>query len=266
MNLTHYVDLVRHVTGAEAEWVSAVARTDDGAEVEDAVALTVAYDGGGTGSLAASAGTRGAPGSRFEVWGDTGTIQLEPEARVYTERAVPGVVTGRWNALPGEAPEADSRTAFVERFAAAVLAGERPDVTAADGLAVQAFVEAAYRSVQEGGPVRVETGPPGRACERGAGPPGLDALPAGAAPVEVLGEGPLATLLRGVLGEPPGVGAPRQSSTRPVTRPARAGASPARLSRNPVLAGPPPSEPVALDLYSHVHVRGLTVVGVPEES
>ena len=156
MNLTHYVDLVRHVTGAVAEWVTAVARTDAGAEVEDAVALTVTYAGGGTGSFAGSAGTRGAPGSRFEVWGETGTIQLEPEARVYTERAVSDVVTGRWNALPGVAPELESRTLFVERFAAAVLAAERPDVTAADGLAVQAFVEAAYRSVREGRPVRVE--------------------------------------------------------------------------------------------------------------
>ena len=38
MNLTHYVDLIRHLTGTEPEWVAGTARTQPGAEVEDAIA------------------------------------------------------------------------------------------------------------------------------------------------------------------------------------------------------------------------------------
>jgi predicted dehydrogenase len=145
MNLTHHLDLLRHVAGFTPVEVSAVARTLPGQEVEDAVAVTARSAEGAVATLLGSASTRGAPASRLEVWGDTGTLQLEPEPRVYTERAVPGVVPGRWNALPTD--PVDERTAFVERFAAAVLEDRPVDVGAEDGLAVQAVVEAVYRSL-----------------------------------------------------------------------------------------------------------------------
>ena len=74
---------------------------------------------------------------------------------MYTERAVGGIPTGAWCRLPG-APDVDARAVFFERFASAAAAGSTPEVSAADGLAVQAFVEAAYRSVAEGTPVAVE--------------------------------------------------------------------------------------------------------------
>ena len=150
MNMTHHVDLLRHLTGCEVTEVSAVTRHDADAEVEDAVAVTLRFTGGGVGTLLGSASTRGAPPSRFDLWGDAGSVQLEPEARLFTERAVPGALTRRWNSLPRE-PEVDERTVFVERFAAAALTGGEPDVTAADGLAVQAVVEAAYESARIGG-------------------------------------------------------------------------------------------------------------------
>jgi predicted dehydrogenase len=42
----------------------------------------------------------------------------------------------------------------VSRLASAITRGEEPDVTAADGLAVQALIEAAYRSSDDRKPVR----------------------------------------------------------------------------------------------------------------
>jgi 2-desacetyl-2-hydroxyethyl bacteriochlorophyllide A dehydrogenase len=150
MNLTHHLDLIRHVARCEIETVSATARTDDGADVEDSIAVTVTFRGGGIGTLLGSASTRGKPGTRFEMWGEDGTIQLEPDPRLYTDRALPGVRTGRWNALP-VAPAVDERRVYLERFAAAVLAGAPPDITAADGMAVQACVDGVYRSARAGG-------------------------------------------------------------------------------------------------------------------
>jgi predicted dehydrogenase len=155
MNLTHYVDLLRHMTGCEMLDVSAVARCAAGQEVEDEIAVSVRFAGGGVGTFFGSASTPGAPNSRFEVWGEHGTLQLEPEPRIYSERAVPGLLTGRWNALPTN--HVDERTVFVERFAAAVLEQREPDVTALDGLAVQAFVDAVYRSVISGRPEVIST-------------------------------------------------------------------------------------------------------------
>lgn len=149
MNLTHYVDLLRHVAGAEPVWVAGGARTDDGAEVEDAVALSVGFRGGAIATFAGSASTRGGPSARFEIWGDVGTLRLTPEPAIYSERALDGLVAGRWCELaPGA--HADERRIFVERFAQAIADGRPPDVTPADALAVQAFVDAAYSAVESG--------------------------------------------------------------------------------------------------------------------
>ena len=155
MNLTHHVDLLRYVTGCEAIEVSAMALADAGHDVEDEIAATVRFVGGAVGTLLGSASTRGVPRSRLEVWGDVGTVQLEPEARIYTDRAVPGLVTGRWNALPTD--PVNERVIFIERFAAAVLEERSPDVTAMDGFAVQALVSAVYRSMESGRTEPVES-------------------------------------------------------------------------------------------------------------
>jgi predicted dehydrogenase len=50
------------------------------------------------------------------------------------------------------------RRLFLERFCDAVRAGRTPDVTAADGLAVQAFIDGAYRAIEEAQPVTLPTG------------------------------------------------------------------------------------------------------------
>lgn len=155
MNLTHHVDLLLHLTGAVVEQVAAVARTAPGQEVEEAIAATLTFTGGAVATVIGSSSTRGAPPSRLEIWGELGTLQLEPEARLWTERALPGVVPGRWNALPEDGQD-DVRTAYVEHFAAAVLDGRPPDVSAQQALAVQAVVDAAYRSVASGRPEAVE--------------------------------------------------------------------------------------------------------------
>jgi 2-desacetyl-2-hydroxyethyl bacteriochlorophyllide A dehydrogenase len=155
MNLAHYVDLIRYVGGAEPAWVAGAGRTDEGAEVEDAVALAVGFGGGAIGSFSGSASTRGAPATRFELWGELGTLRLEPDPAIYTERALDGVVAGRWSPLAADAPD-DTRRVFVERFADAVLSGRPPEVTAADGLAVQAFLDAGYRAIEDGEPVTLE--------------------------------------------------------------------------------------------------------------
>ena len=152
MSVTHFVDFLRHVAGAETELVTALGRNDEGVEVEDSISIAVSFAGGGVGTMFGSASTPGAPSTTFEMWGDLGTIRLEPEASVFTERAIDGVTPGQWCALPAD-DGSDPRTIFVERFVDAVVQGREPDVSAADGLAVQAVVEAAYRSMDEGRPV-----------------------------------------------------------------------------------------------------------------
>jgi predicted dehydrogenase len=151
MNLLHYLDLACHITGAVPVSVTGVAQTEPGAQVEDGAALSIAFDGGAIGSFAASASTPGAPPNRFELWGDDGTLRLEPQPAVYTRRAVAGLAPGRWTPVT-DAP-ADLRRSFVERFVEAVCTGRPPDVTADEALRVQALIDTAYRSIEEGRPV-----------------------------------------------------------------------------------------------------------------
>ena len=154
MNLTHYVDFIRFVAGAEAERITAGARHAGDAEVEDSIAMTVEFRGGGLGAITASASTRGAPPSRFEMWGEHGTLRLEPDPALYSERALGEVPAGRWCDLPVNDGQ-DPRVTYFERFVEAVQVGRPPDVSPADGLAVQLFVDAAYRAAEEGSRVSV---------------------------------------------------------------------------------------------------------------
>ena len=90
----------------------------------------------------------------------------------------------------------------------------------------------------------------------------------GNGPVEVVGTSALAEELRQVLGERI---LPTQSGQRPqviVETTGEAAALEAALQGVAdlgmvVIAGPSPPGPVALDLYTDVHVRGLTLAGVP---
>jgi predicted dehydrogenase len=157
MNVSHLIDLLRHLTGAEAETCTAFTRVIDGpAEVEDAISLSVMYANGAIGTVFASSALRGhrAGSIDLDVWGADGFLAVEPRLHVYTLRAVDGVRPVRWQATE-RVPSVDIRAVYVSRVATAIARGEEPDVSPADALAVQALIEAAYRSGELGGvPVR----------------------------------------------------------------------------------------------------------------
>jgi hypothetical protein len=90
----------------------------------------------------------------------------------------------------------------------------------------------------------------------------LDALPATAGPVEILGDGALAGRLRSRLPQGPG----RPTAVIDTTGdPAAVRDALGRVADlgTVVLARPLPATGTA-DLYGDLHVRGLTVIGVPE--
>ena len=78
---------------------------------------------------------------------------------------------------------------------------------------------------------------------------------------EVVGAGALADALRARLRAP---GTPPAAIVDTTGDPAALADALARVDDlgTVVLAGPPPGEPVALDLYADLHVRGLTLIGV----
>jgi len=136
-----------------------VARTqieEPTSEVENAVSVSVKYANGALGSFFATAALRGSePSAELRLWGPDGTIAVEPDPRLYTLRAMNGLLTNRWQTF-GRLPQQNTRAIFFSRLATAIDHGEPPEITANDGLAVQAFIEAAYRSSESGQGVSVD--------------------------------------------------------------------------------------------------------------
>lgn len=150
MNLSHELDLVRHLLGLEAEEVTAVTAAVEGSgEVEDHVTVGVRYQDGAVGWFSATAAARGLREESLRLWGRDGHLDVKPAPRVYTLRADLGHRVGRVVRLrpPAARP---ARAVYMSRFASAVAEGRPPDVTGGDGLAVQALLAAAYQAADSG--------------------------------------------------------------------------------------------------------------------
>ena len=154
MNLSHHIDLLRHIAGVDVESVTGVTTAVDGVgDVEDSVSLGIRFTNGAIGSIVGSSAVRATEMVELRVWGRDGHIAVEPRLRVYTRRGVEGLRPGRWQSF-GRLPRTDMRAVFLSRFATAIHQGREPDIGAGDGIAVQAFIEAAYRAADLGGSVR----------------------------------------------------------------------------------------------------------------
>jgi predicted dehydrogenase len=135
----HAVDLVRAVVGDDVTHVSAVLNGRAG-DVETDAQLLVRLRGGAIGSVHASWSAQPGPDHQLTVVGTLGTLHLD--ARTPLTLVTPGERTRvELTDEPG--------SPLLELLAA--VAGERaPAVTAADGRASLAVVEAAYRSAGTG--------------------------------------------------------------------------------------------------------------------
>jgi 2-desacetyl-2-hydroxyethyl bacteriochlorophyllide A dehydrogenase len=153
MNLSHYVDLLHHLTGLEAHEISAFGSGRNGSsEVEDSISISMRMGNGAVGAVIGTTQARGSLFTQLRIWGSHGQIALEHEPRFYTLKSVDGLRTTRWQRF-GRLPAVDIRAAFVSRFASAVADGRMPDLTAREALGVQAMMEAAYLSMDAGRPV-----------------------------------------------------------------------------------------------------------------
>jgi predicted dehydrogenase/NADPH:quinone reductase-like Zn-dependent oxidoreductase len=146
MNLCHFVDLIRHLTGEEIEAVAALAGFNEAASaVEDAISLTIRYENGAVGSIHGASAVPGSDETTLDLWGTQGRIRVVPKTSAHTRRALAGVRPERWQRISGDG-SVNPRVVYLSRLATAIDQGAEPDVTAHDGLVVQAVIEAAYRS------------------------------------------------------------------------------------------------------------------------
>lgn len=158
MKGVHYFDLLRFLTGLEVTEVSATAATVEApVEVEDSVALWLRWSNGAPGGVHASFAVRGGGVPEdLRVWGKDGQLSLAPPGQFYSLRLADRKRPGQWHSMAPLPKMGDEMVEYVDRFAGAVLEGRKPDIPGEDGLAVQAILEAAYRSAREGRPVKAE--------------------------------------------------------------------------------------------------------------
>ena len=151
----HDLDLLLEAFGdveavAAATEVGVPERVDDeGRErcvtAEDTYAILLRFGGGGIATVTFLATARHKRGDVIEVHGDAGTVRLDAEQRLWWGP------TGE--DLQCEGPlEADSKDAFgrvARNFHAAIREGAEPDPPLAEGLRVQALLDAVYLAGRE---------------------------------------------------------------------------------------------------------------------
>jgi predicted dehydrogenase len=136
----HMADLLRAVLGDDVVEVAAMIRREPGA-VEDAGTAVLRFAGGATATLQASWIVRGGRDLQLTVFGTAGMLHLDPSTPL-TLRPLSG------DAVTIAMPDAvvDPYAAFVE----AITNGTALPVTAADGRAALAIIDAAYRAAETG--------------------------------------------------------------------------------------------------------------------
>jgi UDP-N-acetyl-2-amino-2-deoxyglucuronate dehydrogenase len=153
----HHLDWLRYVPGLEITEVSAKYATfDSPGEVEDSISMWVRYENGAHGTVTVGSSVRGTDIMDFRLWGRDGHLSL---SEFYSLRLIDGKRPGQWHALPETKSVVHRDVEYVERFCDHVLAEQPLEITAEDGLAVQAIIDAAYRSSRTGCVEKVEQGP-----------------------------------------------------------------------------------------------------------
>lgn len=159
-SVIHHLDWLRYLPGLEIAEVSArYATLDSPGAVEDTMSLCLQYENRAIGTVNASSCVRGADMVEFRLWGRDGHMSLTPPYQYYSLRLVNGKRPGQWHEFGSPRGVASRDVEYFQRFADRVHNGEEPEITAQDGLAVQAIVEAAYRSGQSGRAEPVNRGP-----------------------------------------------------------------------------------------------------------
>ena len=141
----HIIDVIRHVAGRDIVEVSALLNGPAGGVEVDAQ-LLVRLEGGAIGSVHASWSSRSGPDQQLTLVGTRGTLHLDTRTAL------------TFLPLDGErerVPLSETTGSPLDELLAAVRGERRPAVTAGDGRAAVAVVEAAYRAAADGRTVAV---------------------------------------------------------------------------------------------------------------
>jgi UDP-N-acetylglucosamine 3-dehydrogenase len=143
----HAADLLRSVLGDELVEVAAMTSPGATGDVEDLAQVVMRFAGGAIGTLQASWAVADGNDNQLTIQGTRGTLHLD-------HRSLPILSTGQ--GAPTRLTMPDPCPTLFDLVIAALNAGTALPITAQDGRAAVALVEAAYRSSASGRVERVD--------------------------------------------------------------------------------------------------------------
>lgn len=151
MNVCHIIDYLYFATGLKAKRIySEYATLGSPAEVEDSISVSYKLDNGAIGSISASSLMRGVEQSEERIWGTNGTLILSDDGlQLYSTRPQTGKKPGKLHKLR-KFPTVSWTSEWVKEFATSVRENGEPPVSSREGWENLAFIESAYRSMEEG--------------------------------------------------------------------------------------------------------------------
>ncbi len=155
MNFIHNIDLIRFLTGLEADTVYAEHDTfSTPVEVEDAITVALRYANGAIGAITGATFAYGRGASTSDIAGTKGHMVLGDPLKVFLSRPHRDMKAGEWLEFPGA--RVDGRAESARKFAEDVRRNRTPDITGEDGRAALRVCLAAYESAAKKRPVRVK--------------------------------------------------------------------------------------------------------------
>jgi len=156
INYSHNLDRLHNLLGLAPQSVYAQYDTyNTPVEVEDYFSVVVRYAGGAIGSLLGSSATPGGTHHPDRIFGTQGTIELSDPLRYYTAADLPGVERESWIEVPCSEQVDQGYLALVENYARAVRGEHDLIVTGTSALSSLQVIEGAYRSQEQGAPVKL---------------------------------------------------------------------------------------------------------------
>lgn len=152
MNLSHYVDLLHHLTGLTATEVTAFGR-ESAPGIEDTIVVSARLSNGALASITGSTEVRGSVFTQLRVWGPYGQVTTEHDPRFYTLKSIDDLRTTRWQRF-GRRPGVDIRAVYLANLATAIATGAPVEISGRETLQTQAFIEAVYRSIEQEATIR----------------------------------------------------------------------------------------------------------------
>jgi predicted dehydrogenase len=160
MNAIHNIDLMRWMTGMEANRVMAqYATRATSVEVEDIISVSIRYKNGAIGSVYASSCSRGGRLPSFErgdcIYGTEGQICVSSALHVWTRKRIRGFKKEEWQEVELKPLGKNARSTWIDDTANAIANGTDPPITGGDGFSALAIIAAAYKSGKKGKAVKI---------------------------------------------------------------------------------------------------------------